>query len=103
MTFIIKRNDTSPAVVYALSTDAGIVNLTGATVRFYMGSVVAADAAVLDALGGIVSYEWLPSDTATVGFYNAEFEVIYSDGTKETFPNEGYIAVRIDPDLGEPT
>lgn len=102
MTFFIKRNDTSPAVEYTLSTDDGVVNLTGATVRFYMGNVVAADAVVLNAIGGIVSYDWLPADTATVGFYNAEFEVIYSDGSKETFPNDGYIAVHISPDLGEP-
>jgi len=102
MTFFIKRNDTSPAVEYALSTDDGPVNLTGATVRFYMGSVVDASADVLNATGGIVSYSWATGDTASYGFFNAEFEVTYSDGTKETFPNNGYISVHISPDLGEP-
>jgi len=102
MTFFIKRNDTSPAVEYVLSTDDGPVNLTGATVRFYMGSVVDASADVLNATGGIVSYPWATGDTASYGFFNAEFEVTYSDGTKETFPNNGYISVHISPDLGEP-
>lgn len=103
MTFFIKRNDTSPAVEYALSTDDGPVNLTGATVKFYMGSVVDASADVLNAIGGIVSYQWQVGDTSSYGFFNAEFEVTYSDGTKETFPNNGYISVHISPDLGEPS
>ena len=102
MTFFIKRNDTSPAVEYELSTDDGPVNLTGATVRFYMGSIVDANATVLSATDGIVSYPWAIGDTASYGFFNAEFEVTYSDGTKETFPNNGYISVHISPDLGEP-
>ena len=47
-----------------------------------------------------VKYEWQPGDTDTEGFYDAEFEVTYSDGTVETFPNRGFITVIISPDLG---
>jgi len=102
MTFFIKQNDTSPAIEYALSTDDGPVNLTNANVMFYMGSIISASADVLNATGGIVSYQWQVGDTLNYGFFNAEFEVTYSDGTKETFPNNGYISVHISPDLGEP-
>tara|TARA_R110000868_G_scaffold25149_3_gene98215 strand:+ start:1434 stop:1748 length:315 start_codon:yes stop_codon:yes gene_type:complete len=102
MTFTIKQHDTSPAISYILSDQDGPVNLTGASVRFYCGSVVAEDADVTDASGGQVTYEWLPADTAQPGYYRAEFEVVYADGSKETFPNEGYIGVYIEADLGEP-
>ena len=102
-TFAIKRNDTSPAIVRFLEDEAGAaINLDSASVRFYMGSSLAGAATVLDAATGQVAYEWLVGDTAIAGTHRAEFEVVYSDGSKETFPNTGYITVNITPDLGEP-
>ena len=102
MTFSIKQNDSSPAIVYILSDDSGPVNLTGATVWFHMGTGLSALAVVVDALAGKVSYSWAAEDTARAGFFRAEFEAIYADGSKETYPNEGYIGVNISPDIGNP-
>lgn len=102
MTFPIKQNDTSPAIVYDLSNDDGPVNLTNATVRFYMGGHVMGAATVINAETGRVAYEWQAGDTARAGFFRAEWEAIFADGTKETFPNDDYIGVNITPDLGEP-
>jgi len=66
-------------------------------------TVVDADTAgrvtVEDAENGLVRYEWGPSDTAESGFFQAEFEVEYSDGAIETFPNDGYIGVSVRDDI----
>lgn len=106
MTFNIKQNDTGPAMLATLQDASGAaVNLTGASVRFHMRSVsggnpvVDASATVVTAASGIVRYNWAAEDTDSVGTYQAEFEVTYADGSIETFPNDGYIAVQIVDDI----
>ena len=102
-TFFIKRGDTSPAIRYAL--EPADTNLTGAAVRFQMRvrggvQVLDAGAAVIAAIGTpTVQYDWVPADTATAGQFEAEFRVVYADGTIETFPNCGFITVRIAEDV----
>lgn len=104
MIFFLKRGDTSPALQYSL-LPAPIV-LTAATVRFSMrprGSVAPsinrAVAVIEDALAGVVRYDWQVGDTALAGRYEGEFEVTYADGTIETFPNSGFIDIRIEGDV----
>ena len=102
-TFFIKRGDTSPAIRYLL--DPATTVLSGATVRFQMrerggAQVIDAPALVITATGQpTVQYNWLTADTVTAGQFEAEFRVVYTDGTIETFPNSGYIAVRITEDV----
>jgi hypothetical protein len=103
--FYIKQNDTSPSLLAVLKdADDVVVDITGATIRFHMRNgagttVVDAAAVVAGALTGEARYDWIATDTVTVGGFNAEFEVTYSDGTIETFPNTGYIQVRIKDDI----
>ena len=106
MTFNLKQNDTSPAMLVGLQdANRNVVNITGATVRFYMrqigASQVKVDAPVniVSALDGTVVYNWIADDTDTVGSYQCEFEVTYSDGTTETFTNGAYIRVEIIDDI----
>lgn len=106
MTFYIKQNDTSPAMLATLQdADGNAINLTGASVRFHMRTIgssqttVDAAATVVTAASGIVRYAWDAADTATVGSYQAEFEVTYSDASIETFPNDGFIRVKITDDV----
>lgn len=105
MTFYVKQNDTSPAMLATLQDAEGnAVNLTGATVRFHMRSVggnpvVDAAATIVTPLSGIVRYNWVAADTDTAGTYQAEFEVTYADASIETFPNDGYIVVQIIDDI----
>lgn len=101
MAFYIKQNDTSPAYVVDLQDDVdttpAAINLTDATsVTFKMRSAAAAasSAPVVDeamtittAASGRCTYEWQTGDTATAGTYNAEFEILWDDGTIETVPN----------------
>ena len=100
MAFVIKQGDTSPALLVTLQ-DSGRqpVSLNGSTVLFHFrgtrGSAtpVTAPAVIVDAEAGQVRYDWRAEDTATAGDYEGEFEVTYSDGTVETFPNDGYIEI----------
>ena len=106
MTFYIKQNDTSPAMLATLKDgDGTVIELSGSTVRFHMRplgaatNTVDAAAAIHNVDAGQVSYTWSAPDTATTGIFEAEFEVINTDGSVETFPNSGYISVEITDDI----
>jgi hypothetical protein len=106
MTFYIKQNDTKPAIAATLiDSDGSIPSLTGATVSFKMRKVgeasatVDSSASVTSADNAEVTYAWIASDTATVGSYEGEFEVTYSTGGIQTFPNNGYIEIEIVDDI----
>ena len=106
MKFTIKQNDTSPAMLATLKdADDNPVDLTGASIRFHMRKVgsttvkVDADATIVDDDGGQVRYTWVAADTDTVGAYQAEFEVTFTGGGIETFPNNGFILVEITDDI----
>ena len=102
-TFHIKQNDTSPAIEYQLQyedSDGVLQNrdITGyQSVEFHLvdanGSVKvndddAGNVSVTEAVTGKVKYDWQTGDTDTSGFFEAEWQVTYSDGTIESFPND---------------
>jgi phage baseplate assembly protein gpV len=103
--FFVKQNDTQPRMLATLKDgDGTVIDLTSATARFHMRTpsgtvVVDAAATVVNAAAGIVRYDWQAADTASVGTYQAEFEITYPDNTVETFPNAGYIRVQITDDI----
>jgi len=106
MTFYVKQNDTSPAMLATLQDANGTaISLVGATVRFHMRQigrsdvVVDAPAIIVTPLEGLVRYDWIAADTNIIGSYQAEFEVTYADASVETFPNDSYIAVEIIDDI----
>lgn len=107
--FYIKQHDTAPTIAGQITDQFGnAINLTGASVTFIMklaslgntGSpLVNAAAVITDAVNSKVSYSWLAADTATAGDYSAEWQVIYATGKKQTFPDPGYLLVRVTADL----
>lgn len=104
--FYIKQNDTSPSIkVQFLDSDNIPVNITGSVIKFKMtnynsGENVVDKAAVIsDGEDGTAYYLWDAVDTSIAGLFKAEFEVTYTDGYVETFPNDGYITVSIQDDL----
>lgn len=106
MPFYLKANDTSPSLQATLKDGNGdAVSLIGATVRFHMRAIGAADelvnaeATVSDADNGIVYYQWNANDTGAIGSYEGEFEVTYAGGEIETFPNNKHIEIEIVDDL----
>lgn len=106
MSFTIKQNDTSPGIRTTLFDGDGLAqDITGNLgVRFHMrnaeGTVVIDEAAtVINAAGGVVGYTFTALETATAGTYEVEFEVTYSDGAIETFPNSGNSQITIVDDI----
>ncbi len=106
MAFTLKQNDTSPQIAAILQDgDGTAIDLTSATVRFHMRKIGAttastdAAATIVDADAGSVKYEWVAADTANAGSFQAEFEVTYTNGNVETFPNDQSIAIIITEDL----
>jgi hypothetical protein len=105
MAFIIKQNDTSPAIQATLKDANGsAINLNGADVVMHMKSVngvlkVSEEMTIVDADTGVVKYDWVTGDTDTVGTYYVEFQVTYADLTIETFPNDDKAVILIKPEL----
>ena len=103
--FVIKRGDTGPSLLYALEPLS--VNLSAASVVFIMrnawgqAKVARSPAVIVTATGTpTVRYDWDAADTDVPGVYRAEFEVTYNDTSVETFPASGFITVVISDDLG---
>lgn len=106
MAFYIKRNDTSPILNATLKDgDGAAVDLAGTSVALKMKAVndtslkVDSACTIVDASNGKVRYTWAATDTNTRGSYQAEFQVTYSGGAIETFPNDGYVSIIITDDL----
>ena len=102
----IKQNDTRPYATATLTRGNAVVDLTQASsVTFKMRRrtgvdlVVDAMAVITDAAGGEVEYRWSDGDTATPGEYFAEWEVLWVDSSKETFPTIAQDLVLILSDL----
>ena len=104
--FNIKQNDTSPTLsVVIADSDGTAIDLTGASVQFKMRAVnsstlkVNASASITNASNGAVSYTFSSSNTDTSGLFQGEFQVTFSGGAIETFPNAEYFSINILDDL----
>jgi len=105
--FYIKQNDTAPSIEAALKDSNGRVKsmANASLVRFHMkdedGTITidGGTGTIINATKGIVAYEWQTGDTSSTGIHSAEFEIEYTNGQIETFPNTGYIKVIIKDEL----
>lgn len=102
-----KVGDTGPTATATLQGSAGAADLTAATIQFIMrarddaASVkVNGAATVVDENAGTVYYDRTAADTDTPGRYYAEFEVTYSNGDQQTFPEDDWIEVLVTDQLG---
>ena len=101
--FYIKRGGTSPSLRYAL--DPATVDLSGASVVFQWrqrgsATVNSRAATIVTATGTPeVQHNWAAGDTDVAGLYEGEFRVTFAGGAVETFPNAGFIAIRIEEDV----
>lgn len=112
--FTIKVGDTASAIFATLEDANGDpVDIQSAAVKFKLGPLsggsilVDADAVnaqvgagTLDGSVGDVVYSWgtasLPS---TASWYRAEWEVTFTNGSIQTFPNDGYMLVAVTGEL----
>ena len=103
--FTIKANDEKPSIQATLAAGGSPVNLAGATVHFILadktsGTVkVNAAAVIVDAAAGVVRYDWIAADTGAPGSYQAEWQVTWGDGGRQTFPTLTYHSVDVLADL----
>ena len=105
--FYVKQNDTVPPLEVFLKDAYGApVNVTGATIKFSMRvkpagavKVNAATADIVTAGAGRVKYAWAATNTDTADTYEGEFQVTFSNGGVQTFPNDGHIAIVITDDV----
>lgn len=102
MTFYITQNDTLPAFeVEVVDTSPQPKSMVDATARFHMWDLrtkqvkVDASATITDATARVVTYSWQSGDTDTVGDFEAEIQITYSDGGIRTFPTRTKIPVVI--------
>ena len=105
--FYIGQNDTTSITRDFKDSFGAPVNLTGASVKFSMrvkpAGTVKVDAATSTVVTpglGRVKYNFTASNTNTADEYEGEFEVTFSNGIIQTFPNRGYIPVIVQDDIG---
>lgn len=103
--YVIKSGSTSPAFVVTLMKGDQPADITGyqsVTLRLRPAEggalVVNSAVTVLETYPARVSYDWQAADTANVGLYEAEWEVVYSNGAEQVFPADGFTTVEITPD-----
>lgn len=104
--FFIKQGDLLPPMV-AVITDSGTpFDLSDvASAKFimkdYRGTKVSATAELdNDPTTGKVNYWWVSGDTDQDGVFQAEVELTYTNGKRQTFPKKGYLKIRIGKELG---
>lgn len=105
--FYIKQNDTAPSIEAILTDSNGRARsmANASQVRFNMSTengtnvISGGIGSIVNATKGIVAYEWQDGDTSNVGLHNAEFEITYVNGQRETFPNNSYIKVIVKEEL----
>jgi hypothetical protein len=110
--FNIKQNDTWPplqaTLQQAIDGVTSPIDLTGATVKFMMrpvaggaATVNAAATIVGSAANGVVQYQWLATDTATVGDYVYEWQITFGDGKVATVPTLGQESLGVIDDIAD--
>lgn len=109
MVFRIVQGDTAPPISSRLSDEDGAVDLSNVSnVEFHMMDkferVVVSDDVTgrvnyVDKSVGEVEYVFKQEDTTDVGIYKGEWQVLYNDGTIETFPTDGYVDIHITEEI----
>lgn len=103
--FQIKSGDTNTPLRIQVSNSDGKVDLTGCTVRFLMTDwnkeeILIDDVASIEyAKEGIVRYDFIDGQTDNKGDYLCEFEILFPNGNKETFPTIGQLILTVNKSL----
>jgi hypothetical protein len=115
----VRQNDTA-SDLHAVLRDADgaavdIQGIAGSAIKFRMGPleggtlIVSDQNSVNDQVGdgsdgskGRVHYSWVPADTDTDGLYLGTFRVTFAGAEVQSFPNGGFVLVRLTLDLPHP-
>lgn len=109
--FVIKRNDTLPALKLQLSKKDclggaqpfPLSGVTGSTFTMISdhgnAKVYNKQANILSQSGGTLQYEWDPEDTDESGIFRGEFQLKYSDGRVLSIPRTTPLRIEIIKDI----
>lgn len=97
---IIKQGDTRPTLEATLTVNDTAVDLTDADVVLCLkhrtgGTELRLDMTVTSAIDGEVEYAWVDGDTESAGYYDADIEVTFPGGAKQSFPTDGALEVLV--------
>jgi hypothetical protein len=102
----LKRFDTWPPVVVALSDASGAIDLTTASaVHMEMQNaaksttMASLGCAIASAAGGVIKHTWVAAETAMVDTWSAEWEILWANGGVQTVPNDGQRSIAIISDI----
>lgn len=110
MSHPVKKGDRYPGLLVQLrniSSGAPLDLTNASSVVFRMRTAAAAPGVykasgtctITSATTGQVTYAWGPTDTDTLGDYEAEFVVTWSGGLVQTIPTKGYLMITVEPTL----
>lgn len=100
-----KAGDTFPAFSLALEDQNGPIDLTLAKEVLILmegtkGQEVSGVCTIVEAKGGAIEYKWATKDLEVADTYRLEFKIIWSVGSEESVPNEGYNQLIVEENLG---
>lgn len=105
--FEIKQHDLEPPLVADLSGSVGDLSTVVSWKVIAKHGVIPAwtDNAPTVAVGAppttaTITHNWVAGQTDMVGTQRVEYEATWPGGRKQTFPVDGYVTVRVVPDLG---
>lgn len=104
MSYSIKQNDHRPVFRATLSLNGSPFNLTGVVAvrlhyRYQRQAAQTRTMVVVDALLGVVQYDWETGDLPSPGVVEAEVQVEYEAGRYLTFPNGGALSFNVTPEI----
>ncbi len=109
--FIIKRNDTLPALSLSVKSRGCLneiipFNMSGVSACTFSMSddcgnlkISSSSAQITSASGGTIQYNWISEDTDTDGKFLGEFELFFNGGNKMSIPTLGAIEIVITKDI----
>jgi hypothetical protein len=101
--FFIRKGDRAPAIRAGLTREGKVADLTLATgVQFIYqaeagGTVITRTATIINAVLGLVEYNWAVEDTATVGVFKMYWSVTWPTAIPESFPNRSHNKFAVTP------
>ena len=100
--FWLAKGDRAPSIQVALlNADDTPIDLTGCTVVFRTrpknkSDVLSGGACtIVSAVGGIVRYDWVLTDTDPVGIYLGEWMVTFASGKEMTVPSDKPVEIAV--------
>lgn len=90
----LKQYDNGIAIKAELKNKNGPVDLTGANVLFSFDNHQVVST-IEDPTAGKVLVAFESLHTSKTGTFQGDFKVMFPDSRKETFPNDGYIKLKI--------